>query len=188
MCRLPHLWVGVWFCGLVDGWVFLLTFWYLTAYLKHLSPLQGFFFFSAQVYSVESVTFAFWFLKTWSTSTFVEFGNISWKGVQNINSTQMTFGEPYILLFCKNWPIFTGLPWDHGELQGKISIVIIYPQFNHVKPQPIKYFVIMNWITDINILLIFKPGRMIILRYLVAEISRAGFFFIQSYAVLNRGA
>ena len=43
MCRLPHLWVGVWFCGLVDGWVFLLTFWYLTAYLKHLSPLQGYF-------------------------------------------------------------------------------------------------------------------------------------------------
>ena len=26
LCRLPHLWVGVWFCGLVDGWVFLLTF------------------------------------------------------------------------------------------------------------------------------------------------------------------
>ena len=43
MCRLPHLWLGVWFCGLVDGWVFLLTFWYLTAYLKHLSPLQGYF-------------------------------------------------------------------------------------------------------------------------------------------------
>ena len=35
--------VGVWFCGLVDGWVFLLTFWYLAAYLKHLSPLQGYF-------------------------------------------------------------------------------------------------------------------------------------------------
>ena len=44
MCRLPHLLVGVWFCGLVDGWVFLLTFWNLTAYLKHLSPLQGYFF------------------------------------------------------------------------------------------------------------------------------------------------
>ena len=44
MCRLPHLWVGVLFCGLVDGWVFLLTFWYLTAYLKHLSPLQGYFY------------------------------------------------------------------------------------------------------------------------------------------------
>ena len=44
MCRLPHLWVGVWFCGLVDGWVFLLTLWYLTAYLKHLSPLQGYFY------------------------------------------------------------------------------------------------------------------------------------------------
>ena len=44
MWRLPHLWVGVWFCGLVDGRVFLLTFWYLTAYLKHLSPLQGYFF------------------------------------------------------------------------------------------------------------------------------------------------
>ena len=43
MCRLPHLWVGVWFCGLVDGWVFLLTFWYLTAYLKHLIQLQGYF-------------------------------------------------------------------------------------------------------------------------------------------------
>ena len=43
MCRLPHLWMGVWFCGLVDGWVFLLTFCYLTAYLKHLSPLQGYF-------------------------------------------------------------------------------------------------------------------------------------------------
>ena len=43
MCILPHLWVGVRFCGLVDGWVFLLTFWYLTAYLKHLSPLQGYF-------------------------------------------------------------------------------------------------------------------------------------------------
>ena len=36
--------MGVWFCGLIDGWVFLLTFWYLTAYLKHLSPLQGYFF------------------------------------------------------------------------------------------------------------------------------------------------
>ena len=35
--------MGVWFSGLVDGWVFLLTFWYLTAYLKHLSLLQGYF-------------------------------------------------------------------------------------------------------------------------------------------------
>ena len=34
---------GCMVCGLVDGWVFLLTFWYLTAYLKHLSPLQGYF-------------------------------------------------------------------------------------------------------------------------------------------------
>ena len=52
MCRLPHLWVGVLFCGLVDGWVFLLTFWYLTAYLKHLSPLQGYFSLNGPIHPV----------------------------------------------------------------------------------------------------------------------------------------
>ena len=40
MGRLPHLWVGVWFCGLVDGWVFLLTF---DCLLKAPQPITGLF-------------------------------------------------------------------------------------------------------------------------------------------------
>ena len=40
LCRLPHRWVGVWFCGLVDGGVFLLTF---DCLLKAPQPITGLF-------------------------------------------------------------------------------------------------------------------------------------------------
>ena len=43
LCRLLHQWVGVWFCELVDGGVFLLTF---DCLLKAPQPITGLFFVS----------------------------------------------------------------------------------------------------------------------------------------------